>query len=441
MNKASALIRRSIVLLLMLAWAAMGHAQTPTALPPEIAARAAADPYIRAARELRERTGRDNALIYYQEASLLAPGNRPDEATEALLRKVVREGWSDEARNLLPYLRRWNAAVARVQQGAAVNFAEGIGAHSGMDTPVPNFLFTMTAARILVAQGRYYESAGQHEQALDRYLTTLRMGRDFGSRGNTLISGLISVEMQNIVHEALSPLVRSRKLDDSQLARARGEILALDSVYRGIVESLSLEKEMTEGVVRSFLQQARTADAAAFRHLQGQFGNLTDVRPQTRDDMIRMLEIYLEESESYYQAAMPTLAREPHEYDVKELDRQLDAKDASFKNQLSKIGVPRLAEACAREHVMLAKRRLLLTQIALERHRLQHGQYPAALEELRGAFLDELPTDPFSGQPFSYRVTKGGAEYTMYSLGPDKQDNPRTTYDPTNGTISPGVIY
>ena len=42
---------------------------------------------------------------------------------------------------------------------------------------------------------------------------------------------------------------------------------------------------------------------------------------------------------------------------------------------------------------------LLRTGIALERHRLKHGDHPASLTELVPSFLPALLEDPFTRQP------------------------------------------
>ena len=52
---------------------------------------------------------------------------------------------------------------------------------------------------------------------------------------------------------------------------------------------------------------------------------------------------------------------------------------------------------------------------------LQNGSLPKSLQQLVPAFIDTTPVDPFSGQPFIYRVEKTG--YALYSVGPDGVDD------------------
>lgn len=68
-----------------------------------------------------------------------------------------------------------------------------------------------------------------------------------------------------------------------------------------------------------------------------------------------------------------------------------------------------------------AHRRMTLTVLAIERFRLRNNnQPPLALSELVPAFLPEVPSDPFDGQPLRYQRNIEG--YRLYSIGRDRVD-------------------
>ena len=67
-------------------------------------------------------------------------------------------------------------------------------------------------------------------------------------------------------------------------------------------------------------------------------------------------------------------------------------------------------------HVDLAR-----TALAIERYRLATGKVPEQLVELAPAYLAEVPSDPFDGQPIRYRRTEPG--YVLYSIMEDGKDN------------------
>jgi hypothetical protein len=69
-----------------------------------------------------------------------------------------------------------------------------------------------------------------------------------------------------------------------------------------------------------------------------------------------------------------------------------------------------------------ARRRLLVTAIALERYRGRHGSYPQALEQLVPELLPQPPKDFMDGQPLRYQPAADG-HFVLYSVGLDCVDN------------------
>jgi hypothetical protein len=69
-----------------------------------------------------------------------------------------------------------------------------------------------------------------------------------------------------------------------------------------------------------------------------------------------------------------------------------------------------------------ARRRLIITAIALERYRGRHGAYPHTLAALEPELLKHPPIDFMDGQPLRYRPTEDG-RFVLYSVGLDCVDN------------------
>ncbi len=65
--------------------------------------------------------------------------------------------------------------------------------------------------------------------------------------------------------------------------------------------------------------------------------------------------------------------------------------------------------------------RVSRTGLALLRHKLAHGSYPATLSEIDPAFLPEIPLDPFTGTPLLYRTEGDG--FLLYSIGQNLKDD------------------
>ena len=70
----------------------------------------------------------------------------------------------------------------------------------------------------------------------------------------------------------------------------------------------------------------------------------------------------------------------------------------------------------------LTLREMTTAAIALQRHQLRHGRWPARLEALVPEFLPARPRDLMDGQPLRYRLNPDGS-FVLYSVGEDGKDD------------------
>lgn len=77
---------------------------------------------------------------------------------------------------------------------------------------------------------------------------------------------------------------------------------------------------------------------------------------------------------------------------------------------------------CARMAEAEARRRLIITAIALERYRGRHGSYPKSVNDLAPEFIKRPPVDFMDGKPLRYRLTDDG-HFVLYSIGLDGVDD------------------
>ena len=74
---------------------------------------------------------------------------------------------------------------------------------------------------------------------------------------------------------------------------------------------------------------------------------------------------------------------------------------------------------------------LLLTALALQAYKAEHGAYPLSLTNLTLNYLKALPVDPFAvSGPLHYRRTAD--KYLLYSIGPDGKDDSGKPIDSGN---------
>ncbi len=67
-------------------------------------------------------------------------------------------------------------------------------------------------------------------------------------------------------------------------------------------------------------------------------------------------------------------------------------------------------------------RRMMVTALALTRHRLRHGQPAVTLERLVPELLPAIPLDGMDGKPLRYRLNPDGT-FLLYSVGEDGKDD------------------
>jgi hypothetical protein len=65
----------------------------------------------------------------------------------------------------------------------------------------------------------------------------------------------------------------------------------------------------------------------------------------------------------------------------------------------------------------------LRIMLALELFRAKHARFPDTLDALVPEILDALPSDPWTGQQYRYRLSADGKSYALYSIGADGVDN------------------
>ena len=88
----------------------------------------------------------------------------------------------------------------------------------------------------------------------------------------------------------------------------------------------------------------------------------------------------------------------------------------------SRFLLPVFASARLSEVEADTQNALLLTVLALQAYKSEHGTYPAALAALMPGYLRVVPADPFAlSGPLRYK--RVGTNYLLYSVGPDGRDD------------------
>jgi hypothetical protein len=87
-----------------------------------------------------------------------------------------------------------------------------------------------------------------------------------------------------------------------------------------------------------------------------------------------------------------------------------------------------LSSVVKKSVVVETQRRVVVTAIAIERHKRRTGNLPGELTALVPALLPAVPLDPMDGHALRYRLTSTNS-FLLHSIGPDGVDG--------NGDASP----
>lgn len=381
--------------------------------------------------KMKKQDGRDNALIHYQLSSKMMP-TLPNQAQQEIIKKVLKQGWDKSAEELIPYMNSYKPMFAEIRKGTALDYAKNVGWEKGPATPVPNFLAAQISAKMICVEGRYLESRGKYMEALDNYLTALTMGRDYGAPDGTIIGALISVAVEKIVLRQIHDLAASGNLKDSELQGLLERLKEIEDTTVTPPDAMIQESHCMEWIFKKMRENPEELDKS-FPDLEKQSG-------AKKGNMKELADLWEAEHDKLWNFQLDYIRTPYWERNPDEFQKKLDDMLAKA-SPLNKISFPNFNEADVRIVSTFSSNRETQIATALALFNMQNGHYPGSLSELVPQYFGALPVDPFSGKNFMYNLSRKGDNYTLYSLGPDRNDDDaKMLYDPTNGTISGGDL-
>ena len=96
-------------------------------------------------------------------------------------------------------------------------------------------------------------------------------------------------------------------------------------------------------------------------------------------------------------------------------------KDLPWYAVVSKLAIPDMEATFMKTATFEALVRAFRAGLACRIHKGRTGQYPESLEALVPALLNDVPIDPFTGEPLVYR--REGEGFIVYSLGSNQRDD------------------
>ena len=275
-------------------------------------------------------------------------------------------------------------------------------------------VFLTDFTRLLQVKGKYLETKGKYDKALDVYLDMIRMGSRFGP--NEILFHWFYEEFG--VLSVIEFLNGNRDVDSLLLQRLLSELWVYERRRAGILEWIdhscgyylkkaeSIEEfnRMKEGLEKGFSR-------APYPERLKQ-----DLETRlSRDSFARQL--------SGACPKMRTLFARPYN-DINSME-PLSELDIEEHSVIEHLFYPILHKhASLRDTVYLTNRRAARIVTGLALYRERNGSLPPKLDALTPGILEDVPSDPFSvggDKPFTY--VPAGDKYLLYSIGPDLTDD------------------
>jgi hypothetical protein len=332
-------------------------------------------------------------------------------------------------------VQRNAAALELFQKGAAgKKFRYPMDITQGMLTQLPHLAKLKQAAQLASLAAIESADSRKPERAVDLLLTALGIAQSLEYEP-MLISQLVRVAAFSLACNALEQVVNRVALPPASLDRLKQALQRAESEEsQGIGFHRALAGERVMGMSLFDLPpEELKRQLVAFEPnspiwKSDQF--YSEVKKQLPADRAHIEQTYRRIFAARKEAFPGRLQT------VGELNSQ-SAQSARKKLPLSGMLIPALAPGLNKEVLLAARLRLASVAAALEHYRAAHSnRYPDSLPELAPAFLDAVPTDPYTGGSFRFRKVNSG--YTLSSTGPeDNRADERTLASLTFSVVFP----
>ncbi|MCL5281827.1 MAG: hypothetical protein M1376_18170 [Planctomycetes bacterium] len=255
--------------------------------------------------------------------------------------------------------------------------------------------------QLLHVSAVYHAGQGNTEAAATAIEDGVRLS-DSLQKEPSLIGHLVRIACLDLTLNALERSLSLATFTDGQL-KDLGNVLTRTGATLDLTRALVTERCAMIGTWRDPSRLGLARPSLPVRMLPG-------MRRTWLSDTLNCMEAYIEASQ------LPPVERLRRFRKISSEIQELSFLHAMMKGTASAITRAAELDLGARAHLELAR-----TALAVERYRLASGKLPERLEELVPQYLNEVPSDPFDGNPLRYRRVDPG--YCLYSISEDGQDN------------------
>lgn len=379
-----------------------------------------------------------NAFEYYVRATAAM---RSHAVTAERMGKVLDGTWADAE----PDIRKWvtdnRAAMDLYRQGAEQPEAVYIqpGDYSYATTlPIVEGMRALT--RLACLEAVRLEAEGDDKGAWEMNLAILRTGQHTGRHGCS-IERFVGGAIQSMGTDSAVRWAENPRVNAEMLRTALRDVVALRSTTPPHSANLKVEY-LTFQKMAASLKSAQawqeldlhtllpTSEGPVLSRIECSYGFLQG-EPDLSHRIARLAWTnWLSQVDRPREQRSPIGMKGMFERDPKLPKSANLYSDADISKWLSQSRVTQMflpaIDSCVRACDIQASRQgLLELTLALQLFAREHGgAYPDSLEELRPAYLSQIPADTFGkGEALRYRRESSPAGFNVWSIGPDGVDD------------------
>ncbi len=369
---------------------------------------------------------RENAADNYIAAAAIF---KPDGEAQTDAAAVLRNGWVGNHPRIEEALIQNEQAFMELREGIRKSSC-AMPEVEGFDTPLPFLAAFRAMARLLLAEGRFFEARQDFEQAYRNFCDVVKFGEDV-ERNGVLIHFLVGLAIKNMALGVIQQTLKTPDAPAEVYAAAARRLETLETTEVTLAQALQAEFACCDRGVRQVVLKAHAKilqrmgvyafHCPPFSLLWGQVVGMAQGvhRASGEAALPGALIVWL-----LYPPCLETSLANIKTYAAAAIARaELPYPDAAKmrltlpNDPVSRMLLPafdRVGFMCARYRAQAA---LARTMLALAAHKKRSGAYPPALDSLG----IKPPIDAFSGKPLHYRRLGDG--FILYSIGPDGVDD------------------
>ena len=277
-----------------------------------------------------------------------------------------------------------------------------------MSVPLPELSAMRTASKLQYLHGVLENLEGDLAGAADSARVQLAIGATLNEHP-TVIGRLVQMAVDALGLRALENLLRAGELDDETLQqflrimRQRSEGLTMRWAFAG-------ERAFLLGVCDEYTESPQARGRA--NAMVG--GAILGIMPDAliRENQMRGVEML---------TWLVDAKDDPTELVAGARRIDTEAPKLTVMHGLVKRILPSLSRSVTLHLRITAHFDCTIAALAAERYRLANGKLPESLDALVPMYLDEVPTDPFDGEPMRFAKTDEGI--VIYSINEDLSDD------------------